>query len=109
MQQEEETWIRNEWGLRQCSTWSVGYCGYRSAAALRGTTMMKLLDNLLYFGGWKWAKKRSEPQATYKTCKQYEHWFCNAEQENYIEDSGTNENRSPQNGADSFGTVDGYT
>jgi hypothetical protein len=86
MQQEEETWIRNEWGLRQCNTWGDGYCGYRSAAALRGTTMMKLLDDLLYFWGWKWAKKRSEPQATYKTCKQYEHWYYNAEEENYIED-----------------------
>jgi hypothetical protein len=47
--------------------------------------MMKLLDDLLYFWGWKWSKKRSEPQATCETWKQYEHWFCNAEQENYIE------------------------
>jgi hypothetical protein len=47
MNQEEEAWIRNKWGLRQCNTWGDGYCGYRSAAALRGTTMMKLLDDLL--------------------------------------------------------------
>jgi hypothetical protein len=29
--------------------------------------MTKLLDDLLYFWGWKWAKKRSEPQSTYET------------------------------------------
>ena len=86
LQQQEETWLRNEWGLRQCNTWGDGYCGYRSAVAIRGTTMMKLLDDLLYFWGWKWAKKRSEPQSTYVTCRQYEHWFSNAEQENYIEE-----------------------
>ena len=26
MKQEEETWIRNEWGLRQCNTWGDEHC-----------------------------------------------------------------------------------
>ncbi len=43
---EEVNWLLAECALRPCFTWGDGYCGYRSAAAIRNTTMKELLADV---------------------------------------------------------------
>lgn len=50
---EEDTWLRLELGLSSCYTWKDGYSMYRCAAANRGSTKQKMLDDLSYFWGFE--------------------------------------------------------
>ena len=46
LRSEEVDWLLTECALRPCYTWGDGYCGYRSVAAIRNTTMKTLLADV---------------------------------------------------------------
>jgi hypothetical protein len=79
----EEITLRSEWGLRPCYTWGDGYCGFRCAAANRGTTMQQMLHDLYGFWEWKWAKKLDEGQLTFRKIGAYKYAYPHKPDWNY--------------------------
>jgi hypothetical protein len=79
----EETTIRSVWGLRPCYTWGDGYCGFRCAAANRGSTMQQMLHALYSFWEWKWAKNFNEGQLTYSKAGPYKYTYPGLPDWNY--------------------------
>jgi hypothetical protein len=79
----EETTLRSVWGLRPCYTWGDGYCGFRCAAANRGSTMQQMLHDLYGFWEWKWAKMLDEGQVSYSKVGTYKYKYPGLPDWNY--------------------------
>jgi hypothetical protein len=64
-----------EWVLRPCHTWNDGYSLYRCAAANRGTTKQKMINDLLNYWGYKWLHDADdETRGPYEN-KEYEYEY----------------------------------
>jgi hypothetical protein len=70
---EEEKWLRLVWGLRPCYTWNDGYSAYRCAAANRGSTKQHMIDEILYYWGYKWTKGAYGTANAYQNAQPYKH------------------------------------